>query len=89
MAKIEIISRPIKTFKFLGQYAPQHLYVLHTKDSGKRIVYRGGPENGDNFKNWIRDDIGSSSAIYDKNHPDYDKLGVHTRKTLLEGTISW
>ncbi|WP_272906013.1 hypothetical protein [Candidatus Bandiella numerosa] len=37
MAKIEILGRPVKGFDRMGKYAPQHLYILHTKDNGEQM----------------------------------------------------
>jgi len=88
MAKIEIVSKPIRTTEFLGEYAPQHLYIIYTKDNKEEMAYRGGPEGGDNFINWIRDDLKITKLPYREGHPDYDKDGTHTRgkPPIISGT---
>jgi hypothetical protein len=53
MATIKIAAKPISNFENIGEYAPQHLYIVHTKDNGEQIAYRGGPAKGDDFKNWF------------------------------------
>ena len=41
MAKIEIKSKPIQKTEFLGNLAPQHLYIVNIRDNGENIAYRG------------------------------------------------
>ena len=90
MAKIEISSKPIKNFEFLGKYTPHHLYIIHTKDKGEQIAYRGGPAEGDELRNWLLDDLKVSKILYNKSHKDWDeKVGlissIHTRKIIVNG----
>jgi len=91
MAKIEIASRPIKDTQSLGKLAPQHLYIVHTKDNGEQIAYRGGPEGGDAFQNWRVDDLKVTQLPYIDGHPDWDNSeglenSLHTRKVLATGS---
>jgi len=86
MAKIEIVSKPIKYTESLDKLAPQHLYIVHTKDNGEQIAYRGGPEGGDAFQNWRVDDLKVTQLPYIKGHPDWDEESIHTRKVLATGS---
>ena len=96
MATIEIFARPIERFEFLGEYAPQHLYIVHTKDNGEQIAYRGGPEKGNYHKDIkgepLRDNLKVSKVDYDFNHPDYPEKGESHLKRLVtqgnDGTIN-
>ena len=40
MAKLEIKSKTIQRTEFLGNLAPQHLYLENMKDNGLKIGYR-------------------------------------------------
>ena len=86
MARIEIKSKAIKGIDILGNLTPQHLYIVNIKDNGSKIAYRGGPEGGDNMKNWLFDDLKVTRLLYNKNHPDYDKKSNHPSKLLISGS---
>ena len=90
MAKIEIFARPVKNFEIMGKYAPQHLYIVHTKDNGEQIAYRGGPEKGNYHKdikgNEFRDNLKVSKMAYVRGHPDYPIEGTsHPKRLSIEG----
>ena len=90
MAKIEIFARPVKNFEIMGKYAPQHLYIVHTKDNGEQIAYRGGPEKGNYHKdikgNEFRDNLKVSKMAYVWGHPDYPIEGTsHPKRLSIEG----
>ena len=86
MAKIEIKSKPIQKTEFLGNLAPQHLYIVNIRDNGENIAYRGGPKGGDNMKNWLFDDLKVTRLLYNKNHLDFDKNNNHPSKLLISGS---
>jgi hypothetical protein len=88
MAKIEIKSKPIQKTEFLGNLAPQHLYIVNIRDNGEDIAYRGGPEGGDNMKNLLFDDLKVTRLLYNKNHPDFDEKNNHPSKLLVIGSDS-
>ena len=83
MAIIEIKSEPIQRTEFLGNLAPQHLYIVNIRDNGEDIAYRGGPKGGDNMKNWLFDDLKVTRLLYNKNHPDFDEKSNHPSKLLV------
>ena len=86
MAKIELKSKPIKRLDKLGEYAPQHLYIVYTKDNGEQIEYRGGTKGGDNVHNWALDNLKIFKMPYDRKHPDADKSNTHISELLIEST---
>ena len=86
MAKIELKSKAIQGLDKLGGYAPQHLYIVYTKDNGEQIGYRGDAEGGDGIHNWVLDDIKIFKMPYDDNHPDFDKSKTHISEILIEST---
>lgn len=82
MAKIETLAKPIEGFESFGEYAPQHLYIVHTKDNGEQIAYRGGPEKG----NFLRDDLKVAKLSYRSRHPDFAKEGEsHIKRLVIQG----
>ena len=47
MAIIEIKSKPIQRTEFLGNLAPQHLYIVNKKDNGLKMAWWvGNCKNG-------------------------------------------
>jgi hypothetical protein len=86
-AKIEIVAKPIELFKIFGKGVPQHLFILITKSDGKQTAIRGGPKGGNNFWNWIKDDLKVTTEVYDDNHPDWKKKeDIHHTHLLAHGS---
>jgi hypothetical protein len=69
MAKIEILGRPVSGFEIMKKYAAHHLYIVHTKDSGDQIAYRGGAEKGSYTRekkgNALRDALKVTKSSYE------------------------
>lgn len=90
MAKIELIARPVKLpgYKLLEklQIAPQHLFIMITKDGGIKSVISGGQEKFGSKTSMFWDDIKVRNMQYtSRNNLERDFENFFKSSVLYEG----